>query len=149
MNLSMTVWMQQYAITCRVTTTFCSPHDVVIVPPRELGDLLAADRTYPVLLFPQVEQLPSPAQVVDHLHAKAFFKVQLPSWVIRIGFTFDLDVTCDCHARRIKQTYSIGFPIPAVCLSAEHPVLPFDAVKVFILHPPPGLLLMSASCPLP
>jgi hypothetical protein len=73
------------------------PDYMMVVPSRESGDLLAANRTETVLVFPQVQQLPSAFESVRHLHAEAFFKVHFPLRVIRIGCPFDLDMPLNRH----------------------------------------------------
>lgn len=52
---------------------------MVVVPARDLGDFLLANRANAVLFFPRVDKLPSPAQTIDHLQAKPSFKVDFPS----------------------------------------------------------------------
>ncbi len=48
----MAVRMKQDTVGCLVAAAFGAPDDVVGVPPRRLGDLLAAERADTVLLLP-------------------------------------------------------------------------------------------------
>jgi hypothetical protein len=55
MHLPMTARMQQHPIGGLVTAAQRSLHDVVVVPPREFGDLLVTHRTEALLLLPQIQ----------------------------------------------------------------------------------------------
>jgi hypothetical protein len=48
MNLPVTVGMQEYPIVCRITATMGPPDDVMVVPSRQLGNLLGS---YPLLVM--------------------------------------------------------------------------------------------------
>ena len=78
MDLPVAVRVQEDTVLCRVPAPMRSPDDVMVVPSRESGDLLVTERTETVLLFPQVQQLPSAFEGVGHLHAEAFFEVHFP-----------------------------------------------------------------------
>ena len=65
----MAVGMQEHTVVCRIAASMSPPDEVMVVPSRQSGDLLVADRAETVLLFPQVQQLPSALEVVCHLHA--------------------------------------------------------------------------------
>jgi hypothetical protein len=79
----MTIGMQQHAVLGSVAATKGSPNDVMVMPSRQFGDLLVADRTETILRFPQIEQRPSSLQFLCHLHAQTFLEVEFPSRVIR------------------------------------------------------------------
>lgn len=66
MNLSMAVWVKQYAVFLPICSSIDPSDEMVIVPPSQLGHLLVADGTKPVLLFPKVDELSFPFQVVYH-----------------------------------------------------------------------------------
>ena len=61
--------MQEHPVVCRIAAPIGPPDSVMVVPSRESGDRLVADGAEPLLLFPQVQQLPSAFEVVCHLHA--------------------------------------------------------------------------------
>ena len=63
----MTVWVKQHSVLSLVCPSIYLPYDMVIVPSREFGNLLVADWTETVLLFPEIDELPFSFQVVYHL----------------------------------------------------------------------------------
>ena len=65
----MTGGMQEHPVVCRIAAPVGPPDSVMVVPSRESGDRLVADAAEPILLLPQVPQLPSTFEVVRHLHA--------------------------------------------------------------------------------
>src|SRR5215510_9742330 len=97
MHLPMTVWVQEHAVLCSVHSPLYSPDEMVAVLPRQRGNRLVTDRTDPLLLSPQVKQLPSSLEVVCDFYAKALFKVDFPSRVKRIGCAFNLRMAFDCY----------------------------------------------------
>src|SRR6266511_1522310 len=90
-------WVEQYSVFCAVCATFCSPSDVMVVPSRQLGDFLVAQRADTPLFFPDLQQLPSSAEFVCHFEAQALFKVDFPRRVIRIGWPLDFCMPLDRH----------------------------------------------------
>src|SRR5215510_7496770 len=66
MDLPVTMGMQEHTVGCPIAASMGSPDAVMVVPSRQSGDLLVADRAEPVLLLPQVQQLPSAFEVVCH-----------------------------------------------------------------------------------
>ena len=65
---------------------------MLAVPSGDLGDLLVADGTETVLLFPKVDEPLSAFESGFHLHVEASCKIRLPSRVVGIGFCTDLRV---------------------------------------------------------
>jgi len=53
MDLVVTSWMEKDAIVCGVSASLTSPNDVMAVPPRQFGNLVAAVSTQTPLLDPQ------------------------------------------------------------------------------------------------
>ena len=80
----MAIGVEQHSVFSPICPTVYQTHDVVVVPPRQFGDLLVADRAKTMLFFPKRAKLPFPFQVVYHLHAQAFLEVPFPFWVIRV-----------------------------------------------------------------
>src|SRR5689334_14581094 len=97
MNLSMAIWVKQYAVFLPISPSIYPSDDMVIVPPGQLGNLLVADGTKPALLFPKVDELSFPFQVVYHLNAQAFFKVHFPCGVVWVRIPFDFPVPFNWH----------------------------------------------------
>src|SRR3954454_2971667 len=69
MHLLVASRMEEHTVGFIVRPAQRSPHDVVVVPPRQLGDLLVTDRADPLLCFPQTQQLPPSLQGACHLDA--------------------------------------------------------------------------------
>lgn len=69
MNFSMAVRVEQHTVFCLISTTKTAPYNMVVMPPRKLSDFLVAERAETVLLFPEVQELPFPFEVVYHFHA--------------------------------------------------------------------------------
>jgi hypothetical protein len=83
MDLPVTIGVQEHSVRCRLTTPMGPPDDMMVMPSRQSGDLLVADRTETLLLFPQIQQLPSTFQGLYHFHAEAFFEVHFPWRVLK------------------------------------------------------------------
>ena len=91
----MTIGVQQNPIVGCIFPSVHSPHNMVVMPSCELGDLLLTDRTETFLLFPEGDQLPFPLEIVYHLDAEAFFKVLFPSGIVWVRFSLDFCVSLD------------------------------------------------------
>ena len=92
MDLPVAVGVQEGTVLCGVPAPICTPDHVMVVPSCESSDLLVTQRTETVLLFPQVQELPSAFEGVCHLHAEAFFEVHFPLRVIRVGCRSHIDI---------------------------------------------------------
>jgi len=97
MNLTMADGVEQYPVCCAFAATVGSPDDVMVVPSGQFGDLLLTDWAEAVLLLPQVKQLPPCFEIIGHFDIEPVLKVHLPGGIVRIRFTFELDVTFDRH----------------------------------------------------
>jgi hypothetical protein len=71
---------------------------MVAMPTSESGDLLLADRTEALLLYPKVQQPPFAYQVLLHFDVEASLEVGFPGRVKRIRFPSDIGVPLDGHA---------------------------------------------------
>jgi len=69
MDLAVAGRVEQHPIVRGITAAMRPPDLVMVVPSCESGNRLVADGAEAVLLFPQVQQLPSAFEVVRHLHA--------------------------------------------------------------------------------
>ena len=69
MDLPMTVGMQEHPVVHRIAATVGPPDGVMGMPSRQSGNFLVTKRAETVLLFPEVQQLPSSFEIVCHLHA--------------------------------------------------------------------------------
>src|SRR5215470_5249968 len=99
----MAVGMKQHAIVHSVTTAVRSPHDVMVMPSRERGDLLPTDDTETILGFPELQQGPTALELGLYLHTQSVFEVFLPARVVRIGLCFQLGVAPNRHLGRFEQ----------------------------------------------
>jgi len=97
MDLPVAVGVQEDTVVCGIPAPMRPPDHMMVVPSRESGDLLVANRTETVLVFPQVQQLPATFEGVRHLHAKACFEIHRPLGVIRVGCAFDFDMPLNRH----------------------------------------------------
>jgi hypothetical protein len=50
----MTGGMQEHPVVCRISASVGPPDDVMVVPARQFGDRLMADRAKTLLVFPEV-----------------------------------------------------------------------------------------------
>jgi hypothetical protein len=108
MDLPGAIGVQEDTVLCGIPASMGPPDYVMVVPSGEAGDLLAAYRTDPVLVFPQGQQLPSAFEGLGHFHAEAFFKVHFPLRVIRIGCPFDLAMPLNGHVTCTKEREFMG-----------------------------------------
>jgi hypothetical protein len=95
--------MQEPPVGRRIAATVSSPDDMMVVPSRQSGYFLVTQRAETVLLFPEVQQMPSPFEVVCHLHLQAFLEVHFPLRVIRIRHASDLHMSLNRHVSCSKE----------------------------------------------
>ena len=74
----MASWMQQHPIVLSISAPFGSPHFVVVVPPRQFGNLLVTERTKSMLAFPEGKHLSFSPEGAFHFHAQALLAHTLP-----------------------------------------------------------------------
>ena len=112
----------------------------MVVPSRQFGNLLIAERAETLLLFPEIEEFPFPLEGVLHFHVKALLEVHFPFGIIRISSALDFDVSLNGDTFRLEQANGLDRPILPKDFSTEHPVLPLNRLEVFLLDPLLGLL---------
>src|SRR6266487_3422341 len=118
------------------------------VPVAFVLQLLAADDASALLLQPKFQPALIAVRLLYHLTLSAFFKVEFPLRVIRIGCAFDLAVSSDSCLVRLTQTHGADLACAVQGRAAEH--LPSVHARVVLLCYPPGSLLpVSASRPAP
>ena len=132
-----------------VTTSFRSPDDVMAMPSFDLGDRLAADWADAPLLFPEIEQLPLPNEVVRHPDAEAFLEIDLPGWIVGVGPLSDLRMALDRHLRCGEEPDWSALAFRVEILSREDPMSIALGAEVFVLDPRPSFLGVSSLCPSP
>ena len=135
MDLSVAVGVEQHEVVQAVTTSFRSPDDVMGMPSFDLDDRLAADWADALLLFPEIEQLPFPNEVVRHPDAEAFFEVDLPGRIVRVGSLSDLRMALDRHLRCGEEPDGSVLAFRVEILSGEDPMSIALGLEVFVLDP--------------
>src|SRR6266446_2275145 len=149
MELRMASRMQENPVGCMMCASFALPDDVMVVPSGDLGDLLLTHRTYPVLLFPEMPQLPSSREVLCHFDAKAFFKVHFPGRIKRVCFSLDRGMPLDFHIRGSSQMDQLLVPFFLFNFSGEHPVHRANCREIFLFHPGGAFVWVSPPGPPP
>ena len=149
MDLSVTGGMQEHTVVCRIATPVGPPDPVMVMPSRESGNRLVADGTETVLLFPQVQQLPSAFEGVRHLHAEAFLKVHFPLRVVGVCRPFDLHMPLDRHVSCTTEREFLRLPAVAHARPDEGPPASVSRRKVFLRDPSTGFLRMPPCRPRP
>ncbi len=110
--------------------------------------LLVADDTFALLLQPKFQPALIAAGWLYPLTLRAFFKVEFPLRVIRVGCAFDLEVSSDGCLVRLVQANRTDFARTIQPRAAEH-LAPVRAWVVLLRHPRGGLLPVAASRPAP
>ena len=145
----MTVWLNQQALIRFIRSSQRLVDDMVVRPSRQGTDALVTDRANTVLFSPEVCQHSFTLQVVFHLYAQAFCKIDFPLWVIRITAPLDFDVSLDgCRVRQAAHVFLL-LALLVSAFAKESPVLSPVRTTVFIFDPVTGLLGMPSACPLP
>ena len=142
MDLPVTVGMQEYPVVCRIAATVGPPDGMMVMPSRESGNFLVTQRAETVLLFPEVQQLPSSFKVVCHPYVQAFLEVHFPLGVIRICRASDLHMPLNRHVSCSKE-----FQFVVCLLPAENPTSSVPSAEVLLRHPAFGLCRMSSFGP--
>src|SRR5712691_11129132 len=149
MDLPMAGGMQEHPVVCRITASVGPPDDVMLVPARQSGDLLMADRAKTLLGFPEGQQLPSALQVVCHLHAYACFEVHFPLGIVRVCRPFDLPMPLDRHVSCTTERAFLRLPVVAHACPHEGPLASLSRLEVFLCDPAARFLRMSPCGPGP
>jgi hypothetical protein len=149
MDLPVAVGVQEDTVVRCIPAPMRAPDNVMVVPSCESGDLLVANRTETVLVFPQVQQLPAAFEGVCHLHAEAFFEVHFPLRVVRVCCAFDFDMPLNGHVTCTKERECVGLPLVTRACPHEGPLASVMRAKVFLRHPSARLFWMSPCGPGP
>src|SRR6266446_5876252 len=149
MQLHMAGGMQKHPVGCMMCASFALPDNVMVMPSCDLGDLLSAHRTYPVLFFPQMPQLPSSRQVVCHFDAEALFKVHFPGRVKGVGFSLDGGMPLNFHVGCSSQMDQLPVSFLIFNFSGEHPIHRANRGKIFLFYPGGALTWVPPSGPPP
>src|SRR5919108_2204598 len=145
MDLPVAVGVQEDTVLRGISAPMHPPDNMMVVPSCESGDLLVADRTETVLVFPQGQQLPSAFEGVCHLHAEAFFEVHLPLGIIRVCCPFDFDMPLHGHVTCTQEREFVGLPLGTRICPHAGPLASMARAKV-LLRDPLARLLWVPSC---
>ncbi len=149
MDLPVAVGVQKDTVVRGILAPMHAPDNVMVVPSCESGDLLVANRTETVLVFPQVQQLPATFEGVCHLHAEAFFEVHFPLGVIRVCCAFNFDMPLNGHVTCTTEREFIGLPLVTRACPHEGPLSSLVRAKIFLRHPAARLLRVPPCGPGP
>ena len=141
--------MHHFQVTPFVTSAFGPPHPMMDVPTCLLRDELPAKGTETFLVFPQVQQLLFPLQVILHLAFGPFLEVHFPLGVVRIGLSLDFDVASDRGVGRWKQVHHFLSSLAVFDNPAKDPVALADGLEVFLLDPAHPFIWMPSPRPVP
>src|ERR1700676_5022759 len=125
MESFMAIGMQEHAVVCFISAPFASPDDMMAVPSCQFGDFPGAEWAEATLLFPEIEQLPFPFEVMCHFPIETFFKVGLPFEIVRVCCTLDFDVPFDGNTFCLEQSDGLESPFLPKDFSVKDPVLSF------------------------
>src|SRR6266478_2866323 len=118
-------------------------------PACDPGDFCIALRARSALFMPEVAKSTGTPKRLQHVSPFAFFEVGFISWIVRVGFAFNLDVSFDGSALGVVQP---DFSRPSFVIAGfteEGPVTIPAPVKVFCFEPARAFVRVSSSCPLP
>ena len=149
MQLHMAGRMQKNPVCYMMCASFALPDHVMVMPSRDLGDLLLAHRTYPVLFFPKMSQLPSSREVLCHFNAEALFKVHFPGRVEGICFSLDRGMPLDFYIECSPHMDQLLVSFLIFDFSGEHPVHRSNRGKIFPFYPGGALAWVPPSGPPP
>lgn len=149
MHLLMAIGVQEDTIGHPIRSPMTAPPEMMGMPSRQVRNRLTTDRTAALLLLPQIQQLSTTLQVVRHSHAEALFKVDFPSWIIRVCRPFDLRMSFDQHLSSGEQLYPLSPSMFSCSFSTEHPVSIPDDLEVLVLDPSARFVRVPAFGPLP
>ena len=139
-DLPVAVGVQEDPVLCGVPAPIRTPDHVMVVPSCESSDFLVTQRTETVLLFPQVQELPSALEGVCHLHAEAFCEGHFPWRVIRVRGPLDLDMPLHGHVPCTTECEFVGLPLLTRVCPHEGPWSSMARAKVFLRYPSARLL---------
>src|SRR6266850_7374192 len=118
-------------------------------PARDPGDFCIAQCAESTLFMPEIAKSAGTPKRVQHVSPFAFFEVGFIGWIVRVGFTFYLDVSFDGSALGVVQPNFIWPSFVIASFTEEGPVTIPASVKVFRFEPARAFVRVPSSCPLP
>ena len=105
------LWMEQDTVLCTSRATQRAREAVLHAPPRKLSDFHLTQRTESALRIPEVAKHAATAKRSQHLGPFALREVGFPDWIVRVSFTFNLNVPFDERATSALQPNLDWLPI--------------------------------------
>ena len=118
-------------------------------PSRNSGDPYIAHGAEPALEIPEKAKCSSTPERVRHMIPFAFLEVGFIVRVVRVGFSFDLNVSLNGRATSVQQSHFVRYAFVVVRFAEERPVIVSLLLKVFLFEPAGRFLLVPSSGPLP
>ena len=118
-------------------------------PACDPGDFCIALRAESTLFIPEIAKSAGTPERFQHVSPFPFFEVGFISWIVRVSFALDLDVSFDGSALGVVQP---DFSWPSFVIAGfteEGPVTIPASVKVFRFEPARAFVRVPSSCPLP
>jgi hypothetical protein len=149
MDLPVVVGMKKHTVFRPVAAAVRSPHNMMVVPSGQRGDLLTTHDTDTVLSFPEMKQLPTAPQVGFHLHTESVLEVFLPVRVVRVDIRFQLGIALDRHLGRFEQVVGLAFSLCSHDVPLEDPMPVTHRAEGLPLDPARALVGVSPFRPTP
>src|SRR5258708_9683748 len=118
-------------------------------PACDPGDLCIALRAESTLFIPEIAKSAGTPERFQHVSPFPFFEVGFISWIVRVSFALDLDVSFDGSALGVVQPDFIWPSFVIAGFTEEGPVTIPASVKVFRFEPARAFVRVPSSCPLP
>ena len=118
-------------------------------PACDPGDFCIAQRAESTLFIPEIAKSTSTPKRFQHVSPFPSFEVGFISWIVWVGFAFDLDVPFDGSALGVVQPDFIWPSFVIAGFTEEGPVPIPTSVKVFRFDPAWAFVRVPSSCPFP
>ena len=122
---------------------------MMVVPPRDGGNGLAAVGTSPTLTLPEGKQEVTPFECGSHLRGEALLEVQFPSGIIRIRPVRNFDMARDGETVRFEELEGLALAGWTLDFPGKHPVVGANGGEVAGFHPADAFLGMPSFRPAP
>jgi len=121
----------------------------VKAPASDPGDCCIAQRAESTLFIPEIAKSAGTPKRFQHVSPFPCFEVGFKSWIVRVGFAFNLDVPFDGSALGVVQPDFICLSFVIAGFTEEGPVTIPALGKVFRFEPARAFVRVPSSCPFP
>ena len=122
---------------------------MVKAPTCDPGNSLVAHGATATLFIPEIAKGASTPKRVPHVICFAFLEVDLMSRVVRVGFAFDFDVSCNGRARGAIQPDLTWLSLVVAGFTEEGPVPALVQPKILQFEPVRAFFRVSSASPPP